>query len=383
MQITVAPLRLFRRSALEAASCLKRFHEVIDLGLEDSSPASRRGVAFHHIALREYVPALVRMRVTRSPRLLEEAFRRGIVAVQCPPNLVAEVEDLVFAWGERFELDLDAFLMAEERQVTNRVDWTPDLVYAYRNTPTGSLLLIVDQKTYYAILGEAEVRDEFQVQVYVRNAMQQWPGFDRYGFEMQFVRYNRSVFVEFKPEELESLDRRVRAIIGTIEDATAADHWPAQPGDHCGYCRLKCDAADDPRVIDRRAETYDEAQVVLGRVLALRRMIDSDMAMLRAYTTTEGPVRLGDAEVAHRQTIRSRYPALAVLEVLERHAFAPPPGLAFSKTALEQILDRKLVARRHPELVAEVKGLAVESATTRFGIGKAGNQEREEAPAGE
>lgn len=379
MQITVAPLRLFRRSALEAAACLKRFHEVIDLGLEDSSPASRRGVAFHHVAFREYVPALVRMRATKSLPLLEEAFRNGIVAVQCPPNLVAEVEDLVFAWGDRFELDLAAFLMAEERQVTNRVDWTPDLVYAYRNTPTGSLLLIKDAKTYYSILGEAAVRDEFQVQVYTRNAMQQWPGFDRYGFEMDFVRYNRSVFVEFRPEELESLDRRVGAIIATIERATAADDWPAQPGDHCWYCRLKCDAADDPRVIDRRAENEDEARVVLGRVLALRRMIDSDLAMLRAYTTTEGPVRLGDAEVGHRPVVRSKFPALEVLKALERHAFDPPAGLSFSKTALASIIDRKGVERRYPNLVADVRALAAETATTRFGIGKAGDQVRGEA----
>src|SRR5437868_8029017 len=109
---SAAPLRVFSRSAIATASCLKRFHEIHDLGLEEESDPSRRGTAFHRIALEEYVPALVRAGVPQDLALLDRAFQAGIVATQCPPHLLDDVEDLVFTWGRRFELDLHAFLLA-------------------------------------------------------------------------------------------------------------------------------------------------------------------------------------------------------------------------------------------------------------------------------
>lgn len=369
------PLRVYSRSAIAAASCLKRFHEIHDLGLEDDSDESRRGTAFHHIALEQYVPALVRAGVPRDRQLLDQAFRAGVVSTQCPPHLLDEVERLVFRWGKEFELDLAAFLLAEERQVVGRVSWKPDLVFAYRLTPRGSVLRIRDLKTYFAILSEEAVRADLQPQIYVWQAMQMWPGFDVYEFEMEFVRYgpDARVAVTYTADELDSLERKVQAAIALIEEASARGDWPAQPGDHCGYCRLTCDAADDPRCLDRRAESHEEAAVVLGRVLVLQRLLANDLAMLRAFATTEGPVVQGNIEYAHRRVERVRYPAAAVIDVLQKHAFPIPPDLSVSKSALASVLQRKGVQRRNPEMVAAIQQLGITKVSTKFSAKRVGD----------
>jgi hypothetical protein len=384
-----APARLYTRSAIAAASCLKRFHEVHDLGLEDASDESRRGTAFHRIILEEYVPALLAAGTSRDLALLDRAFRAGVRATRCPAHLLDEVEDLVFTWGQAFELDLGAFLLAEERQVHGRVSWQPDLVFAYRVTPRGSLLLIRDLKTYHAILTEERIRTELQAQVYARDAMQIWPGFDRYRFEMDFVRYGAVVGVEFTEEEFASLDRKVDAAIATIEDADRRGDWPAQPGEHCGYCRLLCDVADDPRCLDRRAQNREEAAIVAGRVLVLQRMLTSDLAMLRAFTTTEGPVVVGQMEWAHRKIARQKFPAPEVLAIVQAERdqgdrpFPIPAGLTFSKSALAPILQRKGVRRRHPAMVEAIEALARETTSTKFTAKKVGDVAPDTADAPE
>lgn len=362
-----------RRSALQAASCLKRYREVYELGLEDDSDESRRGTAFHRIFLEEYIPALVRQHKPADPSLLDAAFRRGIVAAQCPPHLVDEVEDLVFSYGSRFELDLSAYLEAEAQQVTGGVSWKPDLVFAWRLTPKGSVLRVEDLKTYHAILNEETVRREFQAQLYVRNAMDTWRGFDCYEFAMTFVRFGVTVVVEYAAEDLASLDRKVDAILATIEDARARDEWPAQPGDHCGFCRLQCDVADDPKLLDRRCLSVDDAGAAADRLVLMGRMYDADQKALKAWCTIEGPLRRGGLEWAHRPTSRLRYAARLVLDTLQRLKVPDPPGLTFSKSSLSKLFT-KAAARTWPGLSEELEPLAITKTGTRFSAKKVGDQ---------
>lgn len=369
----------YRQSALKAASCLKRYHEVYELGLEDHSDESRRGTAFHWIALEEYVPALVRLGRPYDAGELDRAFRRGIVATQCPPHLVDEVEDLIFRWGERFELDLAAYIESEARQVTGRVSWKPDLMFAWRNTPRGSVLRVQDLKTYYAILNEDAVRAEFQSQIYTRNAMELYPGFDRYEFAMTFVRFGATTVVEYTPADLESLDRKVNAIIATIEEASARADWPAHPGDHCGFCRLKCAAADDPRLLERRLFTAAEAEAAADRLVLLGRMYDADLKALQAWCTTNGPVRRGGLEWAHRTAQRVRYAAREALAAIAAKRAPDPPGLTFSKAAFTKLFTQK-ARRAWPGLAEEIEQLERPKISTRFSSRKIGDQAPEEEP---
>lgn len=369
-----------RQSAIAAASCLKRYHAIYELGMEDDSDESRRGSAFHRIALEEYVPALVAANTPRDAGLLERAFRAGIVAAQCPPHLVDEVEDLVFAWGADFELDLHAFLLAEERQASGGVSWKPDLTFAYASTPEGSKLRVRDLKTWYALLSEDAVRALFQGQFYIWQAMQIWPGFDVYEFEMEFVRYRARVAVQYTADDLARLERKVKATIATIDDARARDAWPAQPGEHCGYCRLKCDVVDDDRCLDRRILTAEEAAIVAGRRLVLERLLAMDTAALKAWSTTEGPVVINGLEFAHRKTERVRYYAPAVIGLLNQHDVPIPPDLTISKSALRPILGTKGMRRRKPELVDAIEQIGVTKIGTKFGAKKIGDRAVDQEP---
>lgn len=365
-------LLTYRRSAIEAASCLKRFQAIYELGLEDESDESRRGTAFHYVVLEEYLPSLVRTGKRADRDLLDQAFRRGIPATRCPAHLVDEVEDLVFRWGSRFELDLDAFLESEAQQVTGRVRWRPDLIYAWRLTPRGSVLRVEDLKTYHAILSEDTIRAELQGQLYIRNAIATWPGFDVYEFAMTFVRFGVTRVVEFTADELEGIDRKVDSVIATIDAARAANDWPAQPGNVCGFCRLQCEVADDPRVLDRRCLTDEEARIVAGRLSVIGRMYDTDLKSLKAWCTTEGPVRLNGLEWAHRTTARVRYDARQTLEVITSRRAPDPPGLSFSKSSLAK-LHTKAAARAWPGLQEEIAQLALTKQGTRFGAKKVGD----------
>jgi hypothetical protein len=367
--ITTKPLR---QSAIATAACLKRFHEIQDLGLEDESVEARRGSAFHHIALREYVPALLRVGRDQDLEELEGAFRRGIVAARCPPHLVGEVEDLVFSWGRGFALNRSALLTAEERQADDGIAWTPDLSFAYRATPRGSVLRVEDLKTYFAVLSEEAVREEFQGQFYIWRAMKAWPGFDVYEFAMTFVRYGVTTVVEYSPAELARLERNVLATLDTIADARARNDWPAQAGDHCGFCRLKCEIADDPRVLERRITAADEAPIVASRLAVLERMIKSDREALKAWTMTEGPVVIGGLEFAHRPVERVRYDAALVFDRCKAHQ-VPPPALTFSKSALRSLIGTKKAQRAWPGLVEAIGELATVKTSSRFGAKKVGN----------
>lgn len=367
------PTALLRRSALEAASCLKRFNDLYEIGIEDDSNDARRGVAFHRVFLDEYIPRLVRRDVPRDLALLNEAFERGIVLSRCPPNLVDEVYDLVFDYGGRFELDLAAYLDSEAQQVSDRFSWRPDIVYAWRMTDRGSVLRVTDLKTYYAILSEDAIRSEFQPQFYMRNAIDTWPGFDVYEFAMVFVRYGVTKVVEFTAKDYDALDLRVSTIMAAIEHAREVGDWPAQPGDQCRFCRLQCDAADDPRVLDRRIENVEEARIVAGRILAMRRMLGSDYAMLKAWCTTEGPLRVNGVEFAHRQSQRKRYDARETLAAIAEARAPDPPGLSFSKSSLSKLFSKR-AQRAWPKLLEALEAFVRTSDKTTFTDRKVGDQ---------
>ena len=135
MPLVSTPSALIRRSALEAAACLYNYFQRYVLGVPDQSPASMRGIAFHAPAFGSertegYVPKLAKARLVSDHELAVQALREALPAEQIPAYLLPEVEDLFWGWTERFELDLDAYLLAEQTQQVAGFTWRPDLVYA-------------------------------------------------------------------------------------------------------------------------------------------------------------------------------------------------------------------------------------------------------------
>jgi hypothetical protein len=367
--------RALSRSDVETASCLKRFKALHEDGMIDESNESRRGSAFHRIALEEYVPALVEHQTPADHEELVAAFERGIVGVQ--PSIVDEVHDLIFAWGERFELPLDAFLAAEARQV-GRVTWKPDLVLAFAagTIEEGSLLRVVDLKTWPIILSEDALRRDFQGQVYLWEAQRVWPGFDAYEFQIDAVRFGATTAVRYTAADLDGLGRKVDAVRATIAAARASGTWPAQPGDQCGYCRLACEVADDPRSMTRRILTAAEAAEVAGRLLVKQRDVAADLAALKAWAAIEGPIELNGIEWAHRPRVSRKFPARAVIEAFDasdENVPAPRKPFMISASALSTYITTKKSERLWPRFRAALEALATVHTSTAFGAKKLGD----------
>ena len=178
----MSSLPILRRSAIQTAtSCLYRYDKIWRQGVPDTSDLAAVGIGFHACAHR-YIE---RLQVQGLPADAEEAraaFTEGIAAALTPQRLVSEIRDLFFVWAERFELDTEWFLAAEEHQIGKTdQEFTPDLVYG---RPTG--VEIVDFKTFWHPLTEAQIRKDFQAQFYTYNAMRIWPNFPTYTFTHVF-----------------------------------------------------------------------------------------------------------------------------------------------------------------------------------------------------
>ena len=203
-------VRQYRRAALEAATCPKRFFELYETKqpIEHGSDAAIRGTAFHETA-RLYIQRLAKLSLTTDAEELKKSLDEAIALVKLPSHLVREVESLAEKWGLTFELDLEAFLLAEETQVLSveetgepyELQWTPDLVYARNNE-----LEQVDWKTYWAGISDKEVKDQFQAQAYVWQAAQKWKGFENYRFTFNYPRLGFSSSAVCSAREVEDLE---------------------------------------------------------------------------------------------------------------------------------------------------------------------------------
>ncbi len=279
--------------------------------VEDKGDESQRGIAFHEIAFR-YIDRLAKAGLTADKGEADLAFKEGIALTQLAPSLLKDVGRLWSRHSERFELDLDAYLHAEERQETDRFTWIPDLVYIYPNRVT-----IKDWKTYYKGLTPDQARAEFQLKFYLLQAMDIWPNFDEYEFIFSFVRLGYEVSVVMKPEDIELIRPDVEAIVLTLNEAERTDNWPAIQGSHCGLCRLKCPLADNPLKLPVRFRDEAEAGQAFGRVLTLEQELKALKKSLGAWCNTEGPLVYHGQEYAHRPNTSRTYPAAALIDFLK------------------------------------------------------------------
>ena len=214
---SIVTLPVLRRSAIQSAkSCLHRFNQIWNLGVPDSNDYSLRGIAFHACAHR-YIERLVQCQLPADEEEAKAAFSEGIAAALTPAHLVPEVRGIYMKWAENFGLDLEAFVTAEEHQIGNNQQvFTPDLVYA---RPTG--LEIVDFKTFFQPMTEAQVRSDWQARWYSYNAHRIWKNFPQYAFVQSYVRYGTSTRVVFTPGDLATFADEVTAIAETIRNRAA------------------------------------------------------------------------------------------------------------------------------------------------------------------
>jgi hypothetical protein len=365
--MTTSTLPVFRRSAIEAASqCLFRYKKLWIDGVEDQSDYALRGIVFH-LAANRYIHRLVAKQIPSDQEEANAAFQEGVALSGAPGRLIDEVRDLFDRWASHFDLDLERFVAAEEREETSDQAFTPDLVYAHPDE-----LEIRDFKTYFVALTETQGRSDWQARWYVRNAMKKWPGFPRYRFTFDFVRYGTTLSLTFSAEELAILERDTQAVLAMIVHAQETGKWPATPGPACGYCELECPIVEQPGIYPKRL-TDETASAAAGWVLAAEQQLKAIKKALKIYCAANGAVAVQGVEFANRPVVSRSYPIEPVVEFLKQAqaggSLQASPGLTVSQSAL------KGAFKAIPALEADLKPYVQEKTTYRFGPKKPGHGE--------
>lgn len=303
----------YRRSALELfEACPYRFDQIYNQGLEDRGDESQRGIAFHACAL-AYIILLAAKKLVADVELARQAFSEGLALSMCPAHLATEVALLWRRFTEWFQLDLEAYMAAEELQASGQFTWTPDLVYC---RPGG--IEIIDWKTYYKGLTEPQAKQEFQLKFYLLQALEIWPGFPVYRFTFVFVRLGYSVTISLTPDEIEAFRPQVQGIVSKIQQARETGEYPPIPGSHCTLCRLKCPLADHPARLPVRITTKDEAMAAAGQWLVLEQQLKALKKTLNTYCAANGPLTLNGQEFSHGEMALKTYPAGDVIDLLTK-----------------------------------------------------------------
>jgi hypothetical protein len=342
--------RTYSRTALETFECPHRFKEIHENGCPDTGPEALRGQGFHEAAGR-YILKLAEAGEDHSLDLAKEALSEALARVPLSETLMVEVTWLFWKWAEPFRLNLDTFYGAEEKQTGGGLTWMPDLVEAMPG-----VLRIWDWKTYYVALTEEQAKEEFQTKFYLWRAMRQWPGFDHYRMRYAFVRLSVEVEVELTVAELEAFEERVTSILAAIERSRQTGYWPAVPGKHCRFCRLKCPIADVPVARPLRVTSKEEAEQIAAQLLVREKDVKELRDVLRGWCTESGPVNVGDMQLGLEPRTSTKFRLAEVLEVLTNHGMDYP---TFDVTKSQ--LGGLLTAKKNAKIAADLWPHARES----------------------
>lgn len=361
-----------RRSALESfACCPLKFKAIYRDGLTELQDAARRGQTFH-LAVERYIQALRASGDKSDPDLAREALDQALVEQPLPPKEWQDVEQLWWRFVEAFELDHNAFVALEAKQVARLgLTWTPDLVY----TDGPDVLKLIDFKTHWAIWTEAQAAEKFQARFYLAQARQAFPGFIAYTIEFHFVRWGVVVPVTLSAAALDDVDTQVDTMLAGIQRAERANLWTPTPGAHCRGCVVACPVADEAGRQPLRVTTNEEAEAAAGELLVLEQAVSARRDALRAYTSEHGPVRVRGVEFAHRPATRKSYPADAVVDILRDGEVQFP--LFFTSSSLRSLL----TAKKYAHIQKDLAELATTKTVTEFRVSRPSDDEPTEGEA--
>lgn len=351
-------LPVMSRSALEASQCGHRYNEIYVQGRKDESEISVRGTTLHACGKR-YVTRLAAAQTPMDIGESEAAFLEGCAETGVPAQLVPEVRNVWARHVEHFELNLEAYVAAEEKRVntTARIpyEFKPDLEYVFYHE---SRVEIWDMKSYYVAFSDAVARELVQTRYYMWAAMQEYPGFQTYQMTYWFPRLNRFAVASFSHEEFGVLDQEIQAMEVSRRRRHLDNDWSALPGDVCTFCSLKCPVLDNPKTGLLRVNNLDDYKRIAGRLIVEKKWQSEAQKALKRWSTINGPVDVGGIVFAHRTGQKISYPAAAVVD--EMRARGVHPVFFVSKSSLK---DHFKVT---PRLEVELEPLAITKTTNSF-----------------
>jgi PD-(D/E)XK nuclease superfamily len=379
---TATPAKVYRRSELEtiADGCLLRYRALWIDGVDDSSDISLIGVSFARIK-HEYILRLVDRNLSQDAEEARAAFVEGIAITQLPARLIPELRDLWEFHAVRFILLVDRFVTSEETGTVGEVSFSPDCVLAH---PEDNALEIIDDKSGHTPPPtELQLKENFQARVYSRYARDRWPGFEKYQFTLNAVRFNKQVTVSFNQAELDTVDIEIQAAIATIELAKAANAWPAIPGPACRFCTLRCSVVDTPMSLPKRL-TPEQASKLAPWLLVAEKQLRSLKASLKEHVKEHGPVEVGGGvEWALRPSVSRSYALADVVKAMKQLKIPLDIGEVAESLGLPDIplvtlsaASLKKLQREYPELEPMLE--AREKTSYRFSAKKPGDDDEED-----
>jgi hypothetical protein len=361
-----------RRSSIEAfRNCPAQFNGIYRHGVRGDEDAARRGTVFHDAA-RLYTSALVRVQQRDNLDLAAAAFEQAETDHNLPWAEMQDYRDLWQRHTERWSLDLKRYVAHEQKAEPDGWSWTADLVYA-----DADLLEIPDYKTHWAAWSATTAEAQFQAAFYLWRARKVFPGFRRYRLVFDFVRHNIQVPVELTDADLDLLEESVKRTEQAIEDAERAERemrdtkkthigaeldviWPARPGAHCRFCRVRCNVVDHSRRVPVRIENAEEAARVGAELFTYKRDVEVREQALRAWSDEHGKVEVAGATYGFWPHVVRRFPGDKVVKVLQDFG----EELAFTLSASS--LSKYLKTKKRAHIGSVLMTFSVEQSKTTF-----------------
>lgn len=226
--------------------------------------------------------------------------------------------------------------------------------------------IITDYKSDWQVRPQSDVERDPQLRRYAWLVHSEYPYFQEFQVNLDFVRHGIVRTVEFGLDVVEETDRELVAAVDRLE---ATREFPATPGEGCGICGYagQCPALKADEI--RACATPDDAQKVAAQLIILEKRADELKEMLKAYCAVAGPVSINGVQWGHLKTVSQSLEDVAEFANRLRALGTDPwPYLAADGRKLKSLL-------RKPELADALADLIIDKSYTTFRSRKAGEEE--------
>ena len=248
----------------------------------------------------------------------------------------------VIGVAQKFELDLNG----------TKIEGVIDLI-TITHGPKGTVVTATAYDTSWAFPCNQEIVEDLQFAIVHYNLCMAFPEANAFVLRKENLRYGLTAAVTMPPEPQADIVEYIRVIARQID---GVQQFSPTLNSHCVMCsyRHSCKAFHDavrggmPRTPEAMAQKY----------LALREVVEGIKANLKEYVSQNGPVLAVNKELMLTTTETISYPLDGLYRAFLGHNIDLFPGVAFSATAVEELLKMyKKALKPQGKSPAEVEGL--------------------------
>jgi hypothetical protein len=224
-------------------------------------------------------------------------------------------------------------------------------------------VVITDYKTFWRTLSQVEVENNLQMKGYALLTSSLFPEADRFLCEMDFVRLGVTRSVTYNREDLTEI---VSELLRRIEQIENDETLEARPGGSCDWCAGKRDCPALTTGIEA-ISSREDAEALADELIVLKARDKEIQALLKPYTTREGPIARNGMLVGYHTSHSASYKTLDLMAVLEERGYDPFAYLRPDTTGVKKI------AGKDEALAADLAEISIDNSSSKFGIRKGGD----------